>query len=180
MTHLLRTALSCGTGLALLAAGTAANAAGSASTSLTISANIAANCTISVTPVAFGAYDGVNTNASSALTGSGSVSVLCTSGSSPWVGLDTGLGGTGGSDATPVRALKDGGGDALSYTLYQPAASGSSSATSTVWGNTSGTAPSPVSSTGSSITWTIYGAIAAGQNKPTGTYGDTVQATVNF
>src|SRR5438132_13064719 len=57
--------------------------AGSNTGSLSITATVAQTCSVSATStLAFGAYDPVVANASSALAGTGSVSIKCTKGSS--------------------------------------------------------------------------------------------------
>jgi spore coat protein U-like protein len=159
----------------LIASSAAPAMAGSASADLTTSASVTANCTISTSALAFGAYDPVSANASSALDGTGSVSTICTNGSSAAIRLGQGSNADASStDDTPVRRLKHATtNDYLSYALYQEAAR------TTVWGNTTAT---DVGITGSGIeqTNTIYGRIPAGQNVPAGNYSDTVTATVDF
>src|SRR5438132_13834108 len=68
--------------LALLLCGTSGLAlAGSNTGSLSITATVAQTCSVSATStLAFGAYDPVVANASSALAGTGSVSIKCTKG----------------------------------------------------------------------------------------------------
>src|SRR5437870_11827198 len=70
--------------IALLLCGTCGLArAGSSTGSLSITATVAQTCSVSATStLAFGAYDPVVANASSALAGTGSVSIKCTKGSS--------------------------------------------------------------------------------------------------
>jgi spore coat protein U-like protein len=166
----------------LLAAGAAALAIGAASSTdaatatanLSVTASVTANCTITTAPVAFGAYDPVVANATTALNGTGTVSVTCTSGDSTTVTLGQGANAGGGStDAAPVRRLNDGATDYLSYSLYQDAGR------STVWGNTAGTGVA-YTGTGTVTVLTVYGAVAAGQNVPAGSYSDTVIATITF
>src|SRR5258708_20936959 len=65
--------------------------AGSTPANLAVSASVAANCTISTGAVAFGPYDPVVTNATTALPGTGSVSTACTHGSAPSITLSSGL-----------------------------------------------------------------------------------------
>src|SRR5947208_10024354 len=79
--------------IALLLWGTCGLAlAGSSTGSLSITATVAQTCSVSATStLAFGAYDPVVANASTALTGTGSVSIKCTKGSSGiTVDLDAG------------------------------------------------------------------------------------------
>src|SRR2546426_10044691 len=79
--------------IALLLCGTCGLAlAGSSTGSFSITATVAQTCSVSATStLAFGAYDPVVANASSALAGTGSVSIKCTKGSSGiTVDLDAG------------------------------------------------------------------------------------------
>lgn len=149
-------------------------AAGTATDNLSVSASVGANCTISTSAVAFGAYDPVNANASSALNGTGSVTVTCTQGAATTVTLGQGSNAdTGSTDTAPARRMSDGGTHFLSYTLY------SDSTRSTVWGNTAGTGKTHTG-TGTATAITVYGSVAAGQNVPAGSYNDLVVATVTF
>jgi spore coat protein U-like protein len=148
--------------------------AGTATANLSVTATISANCTISTAAVAFGTYDPVVTNLSSALTGTGTVTTTCTTGALPVITLDQGANPTGGSTAAvPVRQMGSGA-NRLGYFLYQNVGR------TTVWGNTGGSAPSAVAGTGVAQNFTVYGAVTGGQNVPTGSYTDTVVATVTF
>ena len=140
---------------------------------LTVTATVAANCTISSSGLAFGAYDPVSTNAASPLDGSGAVSVTCTSGSVGDITLGQGANAdTGSTDAAPLRRMSDGT-DHLAYFLY------SDSGRTTVWGNTAETDVAHTG-TGTSTDITVYGQVTAGQNVPAASYTDTVVATVTF
>ena len=162
-------------GAVALALGVASSVdAATATSNLSVTASVTANCTISTTPVAFGAYDPVVTNASAALNGTGAVSVTCTNGATTTVTL--GQGGnadTGSTAAAPVRRLKDAGTNFLSYALY------SDTGRTTVWGDT---APTGVAHTGSGTltALTVYGQIPGGQNVAPASYSDTVVATITF
>ena len=163
------------TGVFLLSLGAASSVdAGTATANLSVTASVTANCTITTTAVAFGAYDPVSANASAALTGTGAVNVTCTNGASTNVTLGQGSNAnTGSTDAAPARRLKDGGTAFLTYELYQD------SGHATVWGNTSGTGVANTG-TGTQVAITVYGTVDAGQNVPAGSYSDTVVATVSF
>jgi outer membrane usher protein len=68
-----------------------------------------------------------------------------------------------------------GGGDFLTYELYQ------TTARTTVWG--SGAAAGltiPVAPSKAARTFTVYGRVAAGQDVGAASYNDTVVATINF
>src|SRR5689334_19496230 len=97
-----------GMGIALLALGGHAFA-GSATSNLSISATVQDNCTITANSLSFGAYDPVSGNASAPLTGSGTISVTCTSGSSATITLDQGTNpGTSSTSALPKRRMSNG------------------------------------------------------------------------
>lgn len=157
-----------------LAAWSANSVAGTDTDNLAVSASVTANCIISTTAVAFGGYDPIVSNKSSALDGVGSVEVTCTNGADYTVGL--GQGGnadTGSSEAAPLRRMSDGGSSFLSYALY------SDSGRTTVWGND---AASDVDGIGTGLEQSldVYARVAQDQNVIEGSYSDTVVATVTF
>jgi spore coat protein U-like protein len=159
---------------ALLVAASVSFAASTATSDLSVTASVADNCIISTSALAFGSYDPISANASSALNGTGSVSVTCTSGASANVTLGQGSNAdTGSTDAAPLRRMADGSSHFLSYDLY------SDSSRTAAWGNTSGTGVDHTG-TGASASLTVYGSAAGGQNVPSGSYSDTVVATVTF
>ncbi len=150
--------------------------AGTATSNLGVSASVSANCTISTTAVAFGAYDPIVTNATTPRDANGAVTITCTKGSGPTIGLDVGLYSTHASGTT--RAMTDGAGtpSSLSYEVYQDSPGG------TVWGNSGGGLVTPPAAPSKAPrTYTVYGRIPAGQDVPVAaSYSDTVVATVNF
>jgi len=136
---------------------------------LAVSANVTANCTVSVAPVEFGPYDPLGTHASTALDAEGGVTVACTKGSVPVIAL-----GAGGNPASPMRQMSNGSGGLLQYQLFQD------TGRNDVWATgadayTALPAPSKVART-----FTVYGRVASGLDPVPGTYGDTVVVTVNF
>lgn len=144
-----------------------------ATSNLSITATIAANCTISTAPVAFGAYDPIGANASTALDGTGTVTTTCTIGSAVKITLGQGANAAGGStDAVSLRRMTDGT-NFLAYFLY------SENTRTIVWGNTVGTGKADTG-TGLASALTVYGRVTANQNQPAGSYSDTVVATVTF
>jgi spore coat protein U-like protein len=169
-------------GLALLLiTGTSfTNAAGTASSNITVSATISQNCTIATTPISFGAYDPVS---GSNVTAFGTVVVACTKGAtSTFIGLANGAnfsGGTRNMDGGTAH-------DKLAYTLVQPVSGTAGAAcpafgANTAWGSTSGTAPvigTPTSK--AARTFNVCGQIASGQDVSVDSYTDTVAATINF
>lgn len=158
MKKLILTALT----LALVAVAPAAFA-GSANSTLTVQASVAANCTIANATLNFGAYDPVVTNAVANLDGSTTMTVACTKGFVPTIAI-----------ATTGRSMT-GGGDTLTYELYKD------SGRTTVWGNTGAALFTPPSAPGKGgSAYTIYGRVAGGQDVGVASYSGTIQATVNF
>ena len=86
----------------------------SATASLTVSASVSKNCTITTAPVTFGTYDSVAANATAPLDGIGTVTVTCTKGAPAKVGLNAGSNaqGTtrrmsqGAADVSDLRTLQ--------------------------------------------------------------------------
>ncbi len=168
-----------GVGAALVTAAPAY--AGSTPTNLAVTANIAANCTISTTAVAFGAYDPVVTNAATALNATGTVAIACTKGSAPTITLGLGTNASGAQR----NMLNGGNTDVLAYQLYQPPGTAPATActfpAANIWGTTGAQIFTPtVPATKASRTYNICGTVAAGQDVSVGSYSDTVVATVNF
>lgn len=151
--------------------------AATATANLSVTASVATNCTISTTPVAFGAYDPL---AATDVNGTGTVVVRCTKGAS---GLSIGL-GNGASFSTTRRMTN--GTDFLGYSLFQPPNNTPGTACSfpgtTAWGNTVGTNTLALTNSPSSAarTYNVCGTIPNSQDVGTGSYTDTVVATINF
>jgi spore coat protein U-like protein len=137
--------------------------------SLAISANVAANCTISTAPVAFGAYDPLVANLAAAKDATGGVRVTCTKGSVPTIGLDAGSHAAGA-----VRRMVGDTGDFLTYELYQP------DGYTTVWGTGTAAYKGPAAPDRTMRTFAVNGRIPGNQEVGTGNYSDSVLATVNF
>jgi spore coat protein U-like protein len=158
--------------LLLLFAGARQAHSGSATSTLNVSMSVTNNCTISTSAVAFGAYDPVVANASTALDGTGGVTIACTKNTSATIGLDL-----GGSPTGSQRRMSTGGGSPsfADYEVYQD------SGRTVVWGNSGGGLLSPSAAPSKAPrTFTVYGRVAAGQDIPPGSYTDAVVATVNF
>ncbi|HZZ84590.1 MAG TPA: spore coat U domain-containing protein [Anaeromyxobacteraceae bacterium] len=151
-----------------LAAPRAAHA-GANSSSFSVTATVAQNCTITTSPLAFGSYDPIVANAAAAqsLDATTSLSVACTKGASAvTIALDAGT--------STNRTMKDTASTGtLSYQLY------SDSARSSVWDATTTVSYAPTSKV--ATPFTVYGRVPGGQDAPVGSgYADTVKATVNF
>lgn len=144
--------------------------AASATATLSVSATVANNCTITTSSLAFGAYEPVGANTTASLDTSSTVTVACTKGASATIGLNLGTNASGGT-----RRLADGTGGYLSYEIYQD------SGRTTVWGNGGADLLAPgVAPSKAPRNFTVYGRIAGSQDVPAGSYTDTVTATVNF
>jgi spore coat protein U-like protein len=148
--------------------------AATAASNFTVSAAVTATCSISTVNMNFGSYDPITTHATTPLDVNGSVIIACTRGANTWIDLSPGS-NTGNAVGT-TRAMAAGGGNYLSYELYQ------NNTFSTVWGvgNPGNGFVPPVSPSRAPRTFTIYGRIPAGQDSAVGNYSDTVTATVNF
>ena len=134
------------------------------STPLLVTATVVAFCTITSSPVAFGNYTGA------ALTGSGGLSVTCTSGT-PYT-LDLGI---GNNYVAPNRRLVFSVTNFLNYNLYTNVGD------TIIWGSgvTGGTTEAGTG-TGLPQAYTVYGLIPASQAPAPGAYTDTVTASVTF
>ena len=141
-----------------------------ATASLTVSASVTKNCTITTAPVTFGAYDPVAANATAPLDAIGSVTVACTKGAVAKVGLNGGANAQG-----TTRRMGQGTAEYLTYEIYKDTTH------ATIWGDTADTALDiPAAPNRNPRTFTAYGRIAAAQDAAVGNYTDTVVATVNF
>jgi spore coat protein U-like protein len=141
------------------------------SSSLTVTANVTKNCTITTSPVDFGPYDPVAANATAPRDGVGTVTITCTKGAPAKVALSLGSNAQG-----TTRRMLGGTADAhLTYELYKDAGR------ATIWGDTADTALDVAAAPNRNPrAFTVYGRVAAAQDATVGTYTDTVLATVNF
>jgi spore coat protein U-like protein len=135
----------------------------------TVQAVINASCNVTATTLNFGTYDPTS---ATALAGSSTVSVFCTSGTPYTAALNVGSGG--GSFTTRTIAN---GSNTLNYNLFRD------SAYAQVWGDGSGSTFT-VAGTGSGLLTasniTVYGQIPIAQDKPAGSYSSTVTVTVTY
>ena len=156
-------------------AGARALHAATATTTFTVTASVAANCTIAATGINF-TYDPIGANATIAASAAGSVTIACTKGSGPSIGLNAGT--HAGAVAGVTRAMANGT-NLLGYELYQPAAAPGNGG---VWTDIGGANPlNPgASPSKASRTYPVTGSIPAGQDVAVGNYSDTITATVNF
>jgi spore coat protein U-like protein len=154
--------------LALGLTSTPAAATTTNTTTFTVSATVAASCSITGTNLVFGSYTGAVTTATSAIT------VTCNAASTPYnVGLNVGAHGTG----SYARNMANGA-NLLSYGLFQNAA------WTTNWGTTVGTDTEAGTSSATAMTAstvTVYGQIPANQVvAPLGAYTDTITASITY
>ena len=144
--------------------------AADATASLSVSASVSNNCTVSTAALTFAAYDPVVANASANLDGTGRVTVACTKGAAPNIAL-----GNGSNASGSTRRLTDGSSNYLTYDLYQD------SGRSTPWAGSGSGILTPAAATSKAAReFTVYGRISGNQDVPAGSYADTVLATVNF
>lgn len=148
---------------AVLALSAASANALTATDNMLVTAEVVANCTISVTSLDFGDYDPIVVNLSTHANSDATVTTTCTIGSSPMLTLGN------GSNFNVNRRLVNGGSNFLNYGLY------SDVARATAWTSVAATTP-----TGLPVDNTIFARLPAGQNKPVGAYTDTVVVTVTF
>jgi len=140
----------------------------SQTTNFTVSATVAATCTVSAANLSFGSYTLAQNDAQSNIT------VTCTNGTNYDVALNAG----NGSGAT-VTARKmtgptmSGVVQVLNYSLFQD------NGRTTNWGSTSTTDVSGIG-TGAAVTHTVYGRIPANQTAALGSYTDTITVTVTY
>jgi spore coat protein U-like protein len=169
-------------GIAILLLGGAASAAlaGTATSNVTVSATVVANCTISTASLSFTGYDPVVANAAVPLDTTGSLVVACTKGAAATIGLSQGAHPFAGSTINaPLRqVLSPTTSNNIRYDFYQDAAR------TNIWGDvgsgaTKTQAYNSVSKTATTLT--IYGRMPAGQDVSVAAdYADTVVATINF
>ena len=143
--------------------------AASTNSTLTVEADVSANCTVSAGSIDFGDVNpisGANDDAS------GTFSITCTNGTG-WTAT-AGVGSGSGASYTARRMTF--GTNTLNYNLY------TSGTYVTVWGDVTGsTGTLTGTGTGAAQSTTVYGRIASGQaSVPPGGYADSVSITVSY
>lgn len=137
--------------------------------SMSLSASVVADCTVSASNVDFGTLGILAT----AVNATGVVTAACTKGSSYNLSLSVGL-GVGGTMAQRLMT-RSGGSETLTYGLYRD------SGRTQLWGDgTGGSSTVSNTGTGSPQTSTIYGTVPAQGAPRPGTYADTITVTVTF
>ena len=147
--------------------------AANAQNNLTVTASVAANCTITAGTLAFGVYDPIVANATTPLDGSGTFTITCTAGTTTALGLDQGLHYANGTN----NMVGGNQASSLKYGLFRTGPGVGP------WGNSDPnrlTTAAQIDNNAQTIT--VYGRIPAGQVVSSGLpgYSDTVVATVNF
>ena len=144
--------------------------AATATTTFPVTATVAPNCTVSATPMAFGAFTGVDIT-----TPTSTITVNCTA----LTGYGIALGvGSGGGTYT-ARTMSNGGTGTLVYNLF------TTNARNIVWGDDSG-ATDIVPGSGSGMATpnnhTVYGSLLAADNPnaQSGSYSSTINVTVTY
>lgn len=146
-----------------------------ATSSFTVTGTVTAMCTISATGLSFN-YDPVGANAGAAqpATAQGQLTLACTKGSSPSIGLDAGANAANAPSGSP-RAMKMTIGATSTYLGYDLRWPG----TTTSWTTASPYVPSAPTSKAARV-FNMDGIVPGNQDVGVGTYNDTVTATVNF
>lgn len=145
--------------------GTYTDTISSATTSFAVTTTVQANCAVSATALAFGAYAGTTLTASSTIT------ATCTNTTTYNVGLNA---GTGSGATVATRKMTGPSASILNYKLYSDAGY------ATNWGNTVGTDTVAKTGSGAAQTLTVYGQIPAGQYVTPGSYADTITVTLTY
>lgn len=152
---------------AALAVSSGAYAQSPATATLNVRANVAKNCTVAASPLAFPDYDTLSETPATANT---ALSVTCTRGVEAEIGLSNGT----NADGTTRRMRLGTSSDYLTYELFQD------SSLTARWG-TGGEAYAWTSPNRSAHSLTVYGRIPAGQDAAAGSgYADSIQVTVNY
>ena len=143
------------------------------STIMSVSTTVKHSCSMDISPMTFGVYDGVVANASTALDTMATVISSCTSGAAALITMNAGNSAGSGSDDVPVRRMTSEAGDYLVYQVY------SDVSRETVWGNA---VPTGVALTGTGLpqTLTVYGSIPSAQMVPEGDYSDQINVTITY
>jgi spore coat protein U-like protein len=123
---------------------------------------VAATCSVFAPGVVFGTYTGT------AISVTGTVTVICPSGTAYSVGLNAGM----GSGATTTTRKMTNGASTLNYQMFQ------NSGHTTNWGNIAPIDTVQGMGNGSQQSITIFALLPAGQTVPPNSYTDTITASV--
>lgn len=145
--------------LALPASGATASAL------LQVSVRVVPNCRISVTDLAFGAYDPLVEHSVSNLDGTAQVRVICTKNERATILME---------ERSSAKRVLQSGQYNLTYGIFSDAAR------TKVWGSGGNAVQLTFEDGSDPHELTVFGRIPAGQVVPAGSYVDSVTATVDF
>ncbi|MFA5083155.1 MAG: spore coat U domain-containing protein [Hydrogenophilaceae bacterium] len=152
--------------VALFALGAAPALAATATANLSVTATVAATCSVATSPVAFGTIVSSTSNAAT-----GTVTVTCTNGTTYSIALGDGLYYSSGRRMRSTTSTYE----YLPYDLYQEVGH------TTLWGDgIHGTVMGSLTGNGSEQAYTVYGLIPINQYPKADSYADTVQVTVTY
>lgn len=143
--------------------------AASSANPIEVSATVVANCQITVSDLAFGAYDPLVTHANQQLDGAADVQVLCTRSAGASIELEAGQSGSRTLSSTNT------GSERVIYQIYRD-----SNRTRAWSGDASNNIRLVSRSAREPQQFTVYARIPAGQQVLSGRYTDVVRATVYF
>ncbi len=149
----------------VVAPGTYTDTLSTATTSFQVTAIVAASCTITANPLAFGNYAGLVLNSTT------TILVTCSKSTTYNVGLNA---GTSTGATVTNRSMTGPASTLLNYKLFR------NSAMTTNWGNTVGTDTVAGTGSGAAQSLTVYGQVSAGQFVRPGSYTDTITATLTY
>jgi spore coat protein U-like protein len=157
-------------GAVLIAALPLSRAAAVITTStMQVTANVQATCTVGASNLNFGAYTG---GQATPLDATSTLTATCPPGQAYTIGLNEGI---GPSATTSTRMMTLSTGTAtLNYGLF------SNAARATNWDNIGGANTVAGTGDGTGQAITVYGRIPASQNVQTGTYDDTITVTMDY
>lgn len=134
--------------------------------SFTVTATVTSSCSVSATIHNFGSTSALTANIDATST----VTATCTSTTPYNIGLNAGT----GTGATVTTRKMTSGVNTINYSLY------TTSARTTVWGNTIGTNTVSSTGTGAAQNFTAFGRVTPQTTPPPATYSDTIIATVTY
>lgn len=143
--------------------------AATTTTNFSVSGTVVPTCSVSATPLNFGAAipNPINSNVDATST----ITATCSTGAPYTITLGV---GTGAGATYPARRMTSGP-NTLVYSLYSDASR------TVVWGNGGG-GSAAVNGAGSGVAQpiTVFGRIPSGQTVTTGSYSDTIVVTLTF
>jgi spore coat protein U-like protein len=157
------------TAAALMAAGPAPSFASTATGTLPVFVQVVNTCSVLKANMNFGQVNGQTVSQQADVTGF--IFVECTNATAYDVGLDQGLYGDG---TVTGRAMSDGSGDLINYSLF------SDPAETQNWGDTVGTDTESGTGSGSLQKLIVFGQIPSQNLSVIGNYSDTVGVTITY